>query len=199
MSGRITLPLEGRTAMTLRIRPGLRDAKLHAETMGDHLLTVDGNGDRPKVRAAGAEVEVIHPRFSPRRPDGSEIITLNDAVAWDIAIDGGVGHVTADLTSAQLRSLTVSGGMADVDLYLPQPVGTAPVRLAAVSRVALRRPTGVPVRVTVERGLRDLVVDQQRIGAAGGRTIIADPGYHDATDRIDIHVNSVSDLTVTTA
>src|SRR5690606_8795615 len=80
MSGRITLPLEGRTAMTLRIRPGLRDAKLHAETMGDHLLTVDGNGDRPKVRAAGAEVEVIHPRFSPRRPDGSEIITLNDAV-----------------------------------------------------------------------------------------------------------------------
>ena len=98
----------------------------------------------------------------------------------------------------RLRSFTVDGGVADVDLDLPRPAGTVPVRLGSVSRVTIRRPAGVPVRVTITRGARALTVDRQYLGATGGRTTIASPDFAAATHKLDIWVRGASRCMVTT-
>ena len=67
------------------------------------------------------------------------------------------------------------------------------------SKVALRRPAGTEARAEVSGGASQLVFDDQRLGAVGGRTVLASGGFADAADRYEIRfTGGASQVTVAT-
>ena len=75
-----------------------------------------------------------------------------------------------------------------------------PVRISGgASKVTLLRPRGSEARAEVSGGASQLVFDDQRLGAVGGRTVLASGGFADAADRYEIRfTGGASQVTVTT-
>ena len=126
--------------------------------------------------------------------------TLSAAVPWDISLRGGMWKLAADLTALRITSLEVTGGASDIEIRLPAPAGTcrcgcpaAPTRSRCSARAArrlARRSTG---------GASQLTFDDQRLGAVGGRTVLASGGFADAADRYEIRfTGGASQVTVAT-
>jgi hypothetical protein len=185
-----------RTTGRLHVRRGLGETTIGSSAAMTGLCTAHHTGRRPKARVNGNEVELTYPRVSLRRRTGTDVITLNSTLLWSIDVDGGVGSVAADLTGIALGSLRIDGGVARTKIFLPSPDGTLRVRFGAASRVTVRRPEGVPVRVTVHRGSSALTVDDESFGAVCGPFTVASPGFASASNRIDLNVDSADRLTV---
>jgi hypothetical protein len=97
-------------------------------------------------------------------------VTLNNDVSWELCIHGGVAHLDADLGDLQLEALEVGQGASRLELRLPRPSGTVPVRIdGGASHVRIRRPVGTPARLRIGRGVTHLTFDEQEFGAVGGR------------------------------
>lgn len=151
----------------------------------------------PSVSLDGGSVTVRYPRFSPRnwlrpRPwarHGGQV-TLNEDVAWDIAIRKGVAHLDADLRGLRVEAVEVSNGASRVEVRLPRPAGVVPVRVGGgASHVTIRRPAGTPARLRIGRGVTDLVFDEQEFGAVGGRLRLESPGAGGMDGRYDIEIS----------
>jgi hypothetical protein len=129
----------------------------------------------PRVSVDGGVVAVRYPRFSPgawRRPWARRRgeVTLNQDVTWAIATRRGVAHLDADLRDLKVESVEVRQGASHVELRLPRPAGTVPVRIGGgASHVRIRRPAGTPARLRIGRGVAHLTFDEQELGAVGGR------------------------------
>lgn len=99
-----------------------------------------------------------------------------------------------------LRGLDLSGGASRVEVTLPRPVGTVPVRISGgASRLTLHRPAQVAARIRVSHGVSKLTFDRQRFGGLGGDNQWESPDYQNAADRYDIEVSGgASNLTIDT-
>jgi hypothetical protein len=85
-------------------------------------------GKAPEVRFEGGTVTVKYrPSFHP--PHGE--ITLSGRIPWTINAHGGMSDVVADLEDLDLRSWEVSAGASKVQVRLPRPKGTVPIRIGA--------------------------------------------------------------------
>lgn len=162
------IPLASVTHGHLRIKPGLHGAKLSARKLDDLL---HGRWRRePKVAAEDGTVTLTFPRLRRVR-SGTDDITLNASIPWDIAIEGGVQGLNADLRLLKLRSLHV-GSASRLALVLGKPDGDVHLDLGAVDRVTIRRPENTQVRIHVTRGAAQVAIDDQSYGAIGGDTVL---------------------------
>jgi DNA-binding MarR family transcriptional regulator len=156
-------------------------------------------GKRPRVTVgAGGEIEV---QYKPSWFGWSEVsaeVTLTSAVPWAIELRRGVTHLTADLRELQITSIEITGGASESELSLPRPRGTSTLRLiGGASKLAVRRPRGTAAQIAVRGGASNLVFDQQRLGAVGGATRLATPGWDSAPDRWSIELTGgASELSV---
>jgi len=130
----------------------------------------------------------------------SSDFALNTTVPWEILLRGGMWRLTADLRGLQITGLQVSGGASDIEITLPAPVGTVPVRISGgASKVTLRRPKGTEARAVVAGGASQLQFDDQHLGAVVGRNVLGTPGYAEATDRYEIRfTGGASQVTIGT-
>jgi hypothetical protein len=86
----------------------------------------------------------------------------------------------AHLEATVVRSIQITGGVARSTLVLPPPVGIVSVTVTGgVSRVALRLPEGTAFDLDIRRGVKDLSLDDQFVGAVGGRFRLRSPGLRD--------------------
>lgn len=164
------VPLAGESAGHLRIKRGLDHARITADPKLPDLL----HGwwrRRPGVAADDGLVTLTYPRFRRARR-GTNDITLNASVPWDITVDGGVCDVQADLRLLKLRSLTVEGAVSRVVLVLGKPRGEVPIELRSADRVTIRRPAESQLRIQITGGAAQVVVDDQTYGAIGGNTVL---------------------------
>jgi hypothetical protein len=125
-------------------------------------------------------------------------VTLSTAVTWTLDFDAGTQTTDADLRGGRIGDVTFDAGSSVIDLTLPQPSGTTPIRLAGgASRFVLTLPAGVPARVSAVGGAGELTLDSTtQTGVAGG-TVITPPDWTTATDRFDVDaVAGVGSLTV---
>jgi len=77
-------------------------------------------------------------------------------------------HTSFDLRALILYALELGGGVSNVEVLLPTPAGTVPVRVAGgVHHLTVLRPAGVAARVRVGHGARRLTLDDQHFGAIG--------------------------------
>jgi hypothetical protein len=125
----------------------------------------------PKVTVEDGVVTLANPRLRRARW-GTDEITLNASVPWDISIHGRVHRVGVDLRGLLLRSFTIDGGASRVALVLGKPDRDVQVDLEAADRVTIRRPEDTQVRLRIAKGASQVAVDDQTYGALGGETVL---------------------------
>ena len=167
----------------------------------DRIADLRFTGRRPEVAITGDTVRISYPLlgFPSLRARGADIV-LHAGRAWAVEVDGGAGELDAHLDAATIRSIHISGGMARSTLLLPPPVGVVPVAIAGgASRVALRLPEGTAFDLDIRRGVKDLTLDDQFVGAVGGRFRIHSPGLFDRPGHYRITIGGgASRISVTT-
>ena len=200
MSKNYAAPLGSLTHGRLQFTRGAANVTLRVDSSMEDLYHARFDGLLPEVHAQNGTVTVRYPRtFHPFdwRKRSAEV-TLNAAIPWQIEFHRGLSWLDADLSSLRLGSFEIAGGVSGVELALPRPSGTVPVRVSGgASEVSIHRPKGVAARLSVGRGASRLAFDEQRFGAIGGETRLQTGDYEDATDRYDVEVTGgASKLTV---
>jgi hypothetical protein len=195
-------PLGGATAGRLEFTKGAAKVSLKGDPALGDLYQARFVGPVPEITVGGGTVVVQQRRrFRPFDWRGqSADFALSTAVPWDISLRGGMWKLAADLTALRVTSLEVTGGASDIEIRLPAPAGTVPVRVSGgASKVTLLRPRGSEARAEVAGGASQLAFDGQRLGAVGGRTVLASGGFADAADRYEIRfTGGASQVTVAT-
>jgi len=195
-------PLGGASAGRLEFTKGAAKVSLIGDPSLTDLYRASFVGPVPEITVGGGTVVVQQRRrFRPFdwRAQSADF-TLSTAVPWDISLRGGMWKLAADLSVLRVTGLEVTGGASDIEIRLPAPAGTVPVRVSGgASKVTLLRPRGSEARAEVAGGASQLIFDDQRLGAVGGRTVLASGGFADADDRYEIRfTGGASQVTVAT-
>jgi DNA-binding MarR family transcriptional regulator len=195
-------PLGGASAGRLEFTKGAAKVSLKGDPSLTDLYQASFVGPVPEITVNGNTVVVQQRRrFRPFdwRAQSADF-TLSAAVPWDISLRGGMWKLAADLTALRVTGLEVTGGASDIEIRLPAPTGAVSVRVSGgASKVTLLRPRGTEARAEVSGGASSLAFDDQKLGAVGGRTVLASGGFADAADRYEIRFNGgASQVTVGT-
>src|SRR5262245_52730153 len=156
----------------------------------DQLLRASFEGPRPDVHVGSGAATIRYRRkaaaaFSTR----SARIALNPTIPWTIELAGGITDLTGTLDGVQLDRVDVEGGANHVELELPAPTGSVPVRVRGVASTArFRRPAGVPVAVRVNGGVARLRIDGQRFDRLAGDQRFTSDAFASGADRYEIEV-----------
>jgi DNA-binding MarR family transcriptional regulator len=195
--GEMSAPLGGATAGRLEINGNAANLRIRSGAGAALLYTATFERRAPRIRARGGTVTVAYPGFLALGA-GRGVIGLNASIPWTAELRGGASNVDADLTGVTLTGFSLTGGSSRVECRLPRPAGTVALRVrGGASRIAFRRPAGVPFRVRVAGGLSKLRVDAKQYRAMGGPAVMDSPGYEDASDRYELAVEGgASHITV---
>lgn len=188
--GGFVLPRDGLAEARLDVATGFANVSIDADPGLEELLR-GRFGDRPPaVDLVDGTVTLQSPRPTLWRGwSGSGQLTLNGAVTWSIALGSGASKVRADLRRLALRTLEVRGGASRVDVLLPGPAGTVPIRVSGgASRLTLDRPAGTALRLQMEGGASKVEVDRFQLGSVGGGARWQTPDFDAAADRYDLTV-----------
>ena len=190
------------TAGRLEFTKGAAKVNLRGDGSLTELYRATFEGPAPEITVSGGSVTVQQRRrFRPFdwRAQSADF-ALTTAVPWDISLRGGMWKLVADLSALRVTALEVTGGASDIEVTLPAPVGIVPVRVSGgASEVLLRRPAGTEARAEMNGGASQLIFDGQRLGAVGGRMVLASGGFAEAADRYEIRfTGGASQVTVAT-
>jgi DNA-binding MarR family transcriptional regulator len=184
-------PLGGLAAARLLFRSGANHLTLHGGVPSDELYRAAFEGPIPQVRLRDGTVTVQYKgRGKPwdwrtRRAD----FALNPALPWTIEVIGGANTLTGDLSTLDVRSFDLTGGLDGLRLSFGRPVGTVPIRLlGGASTLRMDRPAGIPVRLTVAGGAGGIELDRQKTGGMAGHTVLESTGVAGATDLFAVEI-----------
>jgi AcrR family transcriptional regulator len=183
-SDRAAMPPDAGAAPVERARLDVGSAKrltISADPSLAELYRVGGDGRPPEIRATDGVVNLT--QTHGRKPS---TLMLNGTIPWDIHIRRGAAQLTADLRGLQLTGFEVAGGSSSLELTVPLPSGTVPIRLTGgTSKVALHRPGEVPIRLRMRGGISHLTFDGKKFGSAHELTVQS-PAYDRVADRYDV-------------
>jgi DNA-binding MarR family transcriptional regulator len=182
-------PLGGLMSARLLIRSGLSEVRLRSGAVAGELYRAEFQGATPQVRLRDGRVIVQYRGlpFDWRRRKAT--FGLNTTIPWAIEIVGGVGRVEADLRSVDVTKFELTGGTETFQLELGTPNGQSGVRIVGGARtIRLERPSTVPVRLSLNGGTGQVLLDGTSLGEKGGKATIGSPGWDRAKDRYDVEV-----------
>jgi hypothetical protein len=196
----VSAPLDGRQAADFALVSGANSITVRTADLGDRLVVASTPADAeqvPRVVLDAGRVEV-HLVSSGRPGPSSVDIELNSSVRWAVRVAGGAAQQTLDLASGKVSDVDLVAGASRIDLLLPRPSGTVPVRLTGgASEFTVHTPATVLTRARIGSGAGSVRINgAQRNGVAPG-AVFSPSGWEQATDRYDIDVSAgVSVLTV---
>ena len=134
-----------------------------------------------------------------RRSADSITVTLNSAVSWRLELASGTKQTIADLRRGLVTGVAITAGSTVLDLLLPQPHGSVPIRLAAgASQFLLSVPHGSAVRVTAAKGAGQVSLEGAKHVAVRNGSVFTTPGWAAGTAGFDIDATAgAARLTVT--
>jgi len=187
-------PLGSLSSGHLLFVSGASNVTVHADPSMEDLYRTRFEGQVPTVRVQGGTISIEYPRFPSldqryywleRRAE----ITLNASIPWHIEVRGSTSRLTADLRDVNLGSFKLAGGASRIEIMLPRPLGTVPVRiLGGASNLAIHSPEGAAARVRVAGGATNLTFNEKHFGAIGGDVNVQSPDYDAALKRYNIEV-----------
>jgi hypothetical protein len=185
----VTGPHAGRTEATVELLSGVTAVTVRAVDLGGPLYRVRTPADGrhvPQVTDRDGLVQVQLSETGRAGPSTVEI-QLSTATRWHVRLVGGATRQTVDLSAGRVAEVEFVGGATSVDLTLPRPAGTVPVRMVSgVATWAVHLPGGVPAQVFVGSGAGTVTLDgATRTGVAAGTTVTGD-GWAGATDRYEV-------------
>jgi hypothetical protein len=185
-----SLATDGRSSATLQVVTGTPALTIGVASLGvtGTLLrvTTPAGSTAPQLRVAddtggNAVISVSATRAS------AITVTLNAAVSWQLDLASGTTRTVADLRGSQVSGIAVTKGSDVIDLTLPQPRGSVPVRLAAgASQLLLSLPSGVPARVTAASGAGEISLDGQVHTGVPGGSVFTTPTWAASKPGFDI-------------
>ncbi|MGA7668944.1 MAG: MarR family transcriptional regulator [Nitrolancea sp.] len=220
--GESAAPLDDLKDARLVFASGASNVAIRGDTSLADLYRARFEGTAPTVSVQGNTVTIKHrnrPHFEWSMRSIGEIrvnvslpwqlgwlmrtageVRLNTAIPWQIEIRAGASHVSVDLSTVKIESLSVKGGASQVVVTLPRPSGTVPVRVGAgASQVTIHRPEGVPTRIHVNNGASQVRLDSHQFGSLGGDMRWEGPDYEGASDRYDVEISGgANQLTIDT-
>lgn len=178
-------PLRGTAPGHLRLSGG--NVTVRSGATMPELFRARFTGPQPKIRVAGNAVDIVYRSGRPviwRRQSAQ--VALNTSIPWQIEVPGGLFRSTLDLTGLQVTAVTVDGGAYRVEMRLPRPSGTVPIRfLGDASIITVRRPHGVAVRTVLRAGASKVQLDGRRVEWTDETTVdLSD--YGGAADRYEL-------------
>jgi hypothetical protein len=185
--------VHGRDHATLDLVTGTTSVDVRAADLGDTLYQVESS-KTPSVNDTDDRIEV-----HVTGGDASVTIRLNRDVRWTVRFTAGSQSNTADLRElAHLAGVEYVGGVSSIDLTLPKPGGTVPVRVdGGASAVRVHAPNGAPVRVKAGGGAGRVAIDGEEHNGVSAGASFASGGWEAAADRYDVDaVGGVSAITV---
>jgi len=197
-------PLGDLESARLVLSSGISMLTLRAETGMTDLYRARFEGPVPDVKAKDGVVTIRYQRRLTDWVQGAAKrmadVTLSTAIPWWITIHGGAAEVTAKLGALDLAGLEVKGGMSMINLNLPKPTRSVPIRISGgASEIVVRRPPGVAARVHLKGWSSSFHFDDQTYINMGNNARMQTPGYDATAPGYNIKIlSSVSAITVTT-
>jgi hypothetical protein len=159
----------------------VRTAELGTERV--RAVTPDGARVAPVLDVAGDTVSV-HLVETGQAGPAAVTVLLDPRVRWQVRMSGGAVSQRLDLRGARLSGVDLVAGATRIEVDLPVPDRTVPVRMAGgATEFTVHVPAGVATGVRVGGGAASTDVDGvRRTGLAGG-TVLSTAS---ATDRYDV-------------
>jgi hypothetical protein len=182
------IPYRGQDAMRLVLPGGLSRARLRVSCQSHALVAVYcGEGPVPELQPQYDEVKLVWvvsfaDRLRAVLGGGRTVdVILHPNVAWELVVNGGISSLAGDFSEGTVAGIEITGGCSNVDLTLPKPARTVPIRIGGgVRRLSLARPRAVRVSVAVRGGVSSLALDDRAFADIGGPLQLAAPGAGDA-------------------
>lgn len=189
-SGAATLERGALAATRLVFPSGVANLNIQVDASMPQTYRGEFYGPKPRVTETDGVISIDYPRFNPLLwGRTSAEIRLSPSVTWSIEVRGGVARWDGDLGNLQLAAIDVRGGVSQVELRLPRPAGTVPIRVSGgVSHLTIHRPGDVPARLSIGGGVSKLELDTQYLGAIGGPVRLETSGYPEAADRYNVEI-----------
>jgi hypothetical protein len=193
-------PVGSLSRARLQFKSGANELLLRGSADFDDLYRARFEGQVPQVRLRDGVVSVQYKgRFQwdwrERRAD----ISLTDRIPWDLEVVGGASKLQGKLSSLDIRSFELTGGVDQLRLTLGPPTGDIPIRLTGgANNLRIERPAGSAVQLRLTGGAGGIEFDRQKLGATGGGTLLESPGADEASERYRIELNGgASRITIT--
>jgi DNA-binding MarR family transcriptional regulator len=171
-------PIGGLTEARLALRSGLSALRLRPGAAAGELYRATFEGATPQVRLRDGRVLVQYRGLPFDWRKRTATFALTTTIPWTVEIAGGIQRLEADLRSVSLRRFELAGGAERVQIEVGRPDGIVPVRIVGgIRNVRLERPTGVPVRLEVNGGAAEVILDGVRLGKKGGQTTLESAGW----------------------
>lgn len=195
-----------RDSAELAVVSGVPAIRVRTDQLGDRLLRISTPKDSGIVPAVDDDLNVsLNAADGDGRPTGpfdyngsgaahnggtgpkALEIVLNQDVAWHLTFSGGADATVVDLGGGRLSAVDFSAGSHRIELTLPRPDGSVPIRMSGgASEFVVRAPDGVPVRVQALGGAGSVVLDGDRHTGVAGNSVYAPAGWDGAHDRYDV-------------
>ena len=187
-------PIGGLGRARLQFKSGANELLLRASAEIDDLYQAKFEGPVPQVRLRDGVVSIQYKgRFQWDWRDRRADVTLNAGLPWDVEMTGGASKLQGKLTSLDLRSFEMTGGVDQIRLTLGRPSGDVPIRVTGgANNIRIERPRGAAVRLTLVGGAAGVEFDRQKLGSTGGHTVLESPRAADATDRYLVEITGGS-------
>jgi len=178
---------------------GTTTVNIRAADLGGDLYRVRTPIDadvQPRVIADGNRIK-LHLVPNDQSGPGVVDIELHSSVRWQLRLTGGVAEHSIDLTGAELSGVDIVGGAARIELSLPAPDGTLPVRMTGgANQFLINAPDGPPAQVRFGAGAASATIDSRSHDGIAPGAVFTGQGWAGATDRYDI--DAVAGLSVLT-
>ena len=190
-----SLPADGRSRATLQVVTGTLVLTIGVADLGSGgtLLraSTPAGSPPPQLRLASSDGTAGPGRDAlvllSAKGASAITVTLNAAVSWQFDFAGGTRRTVADLRGGRVAGITVTKGSDVIDLTLPRPHGSVPVRLAAgASQFLLRLPGGVPVRLTAAAGAGEISLGGRDHRRVADGSVFTTPGWTPGATGFDV-------------
>ena len=187
-------PIGGLDRARLLFRSGANELLIRGISDVDDLYRAKFDGPVPQVRLRDGVVSIQYKgRFQWDWRDRRADVALNTGIPWDVELQGGANKLQGKLTTVDLRSFEMTGGVDQLRLTLGQPTGEVPIRLiGGANHLRFERPAGAHVQLNLSGGTGGIEFDRQKLGATGGIIELETTGASEADDRYLIEVTGGS-------
>ncbi len=187
--GVLTAPLGDRDAAAFELVSDASLVELSTADLGGDLYRISapqGSSVQPRIADDDGTVRLFLDPVG--RPGDEEVeVVLTTAVPWRLTVSGGIRRANLDLAGADVAGVTLAGDAARIDLTLPRPDGTLPIRMSGgINRFEVRTDRGVPVRIRTRGGAGEVTFDgRTKDGVASGANF-QNREWPASEDRVDV-------------
>lgn len=196
----VTADLAGRQEAELAVVSGSDTVLVRGADLGSQLFRASAPADSRVEPVADVTDSAVRVALIDAGGTGAAdlVVELNTRVRWRIQLDGGAKQATVAMAGGRLAGLDFGAGNSRIEVSLPVPRGTVPVRMAGGASVFdVTLPRDVATQVRIAGGAGEVTIDGTVHTGIPGGTVYTPEGWDTAADRYLIdNTAGVSALTL---